>query len=932
MIIRHCLFTHLLCCIAVVLPAFAGVGSPQPAITSGRFGQLPAYFEKNLGQADKAVLYTSRAAGYTLSLTDKGAQFALAGKRIALVFAGANSRANVTPEDPLEGRSNYYFGKDPQKWLQNVPQFGSVRYRDLYPGVDLTWYSKGKQLEYDLVLDPGADPSRIRLRFDGADSIGITPGGDIVFGANGSEFRQLKPTVWQKRVSERVSVGVEYVLLSKNEVGVHLANYDHSLPLDIDPVLRYSTFLSGSGDNYPMGIAVDSSGSAYVTGSTTTSDFPGTSGAGGLFVARLNTLGTGIVYVTYFGGTTNANFNAANGIAVDGSGNAYITGAAFAADFPVTPGAFRSTKEASNGDAFVLKFGPSGELVWGTYLGGSDADYGAAIAVDGSGTSYVAGSTQATDFPTTSGACIGRGDVFVVTLNTAGSALLNATCLGAERSDPRAIVLDSQLNVYVAGDTQATNMPTTQGACQSSLKGVLNAFVAKLTSGSVDYLTYLGGDGNDGATSIAVDAGGDAYVAGAATSADFPTTVGAFERSKPTPSNFTGFVAKLNPAGMALMWSTYLGGSSSDGVLGILVDASGNAWLTGHTSSRDFPTTPGAFFTPMITEDNDVFVAQLSADGTTLAYSGRIGSTGMDLASGLARDNNGALYITGLTTSLNYPTTPGVYESSPPARDNVKGFITKVDMNSTTRCTVSLSSYEAHIPGHGGSGSFDVKVPEGCPWEAVAWPGVTLGSVTHGTSSATVSYSMPPSENMSGAPMPSYIKVGPATYTINQDLGSCTDPGLTPGSLTFANSGGAQDINVALPSGCPHNSTASAGWIQITFGANSKGSGIVTISVGLYNSGRRFGTITIAGKTVPVTQGSGLGATLTLNKVGNGTVIATPAPVNGVYAPGTKVCLVAKPALGWQFGSWSGTALDSSGCVIMNANASVTAPSSTESR
>ena len=421
----------------MIVPAFAGLDSPRRAITSERYGQLPPYFEKNLGQAGKAVLFTSRASGYTLSLTNNGAQLALAGKRIALSFAGANSRATVAPEDPLEGRSNYCFGNDPRKWVQNVPQFGRVHYRDVYPGVDLIWYSNGKQLEYDLLLDPGADPSRIRLRFDGADSISITPGGDIALGTNGSEFRQLKPTVWQKRGSGRVSVDVEYVLLAKNEVGVRLANYDHSLPLDIDPVLSYSTFLAGSGDNYPTGIAVDSSGSAYVTGSTTISDFPGTSGAGGLFVARLNTPGTGIVYVTYFGGTTNANFNAANGIAVDGSGNAYITGAAFAADFPVTPGAFRTTKEAANGDAFVVKFGPGGELVWGTYLGGSDADNGAAIAVDGSGTTYVVGSTSATDFPTTSRACIGGGDVFVVTLNTTGSALLNATCLGAERSDPR---------------------------------------------------------------------------------------------------------------------------------------------------------------------------------------------------------------------------------------------------------------------------------------------------------------------------------------------------------------------------------------------------------------------------------------------------------------------------------------------------------------
>jgi hypothetical protein len=929
MIIRHRLFTQLLCGVAVmIVPAFAGVDSPRPAITSERFGQLPAYFEKNLGQADKAVLFTSRAAGYTLSLTDNAAQFALAGKRIALSFAGANSRAAVAPEAPLEGRSNYYVGNDPRKWVRNVPQFGRVHYRDVYPGVDLTWYGNRQQIEYDFLLAPGADASRIRLRFTGADALSLAENGDLVLKAGGQGLRQLKPAVWQQRGKERVPVEARYVLLSKTEAVLKLANYDHTLPLDIDPVISYSTFLANPYPNnptLPAAIAV-SNGDAYVTGYISWG-FPGDSPTSRLFVAKLNAAGSGFVYVTYFGAPGVVTTDQAGGIAVDSVGNAFVTGTTERTNFPTTPGTLQPTKTTGDGDtdAFVLKFGTSGELIWGTYLGGTGQDRGQAIAVDNSGNSYVAGFSRSADFPGAPQACANDVDAFVVSLNPTGSALLNSLCLGGNGEDiANAIALDPQGNVYVAGTSSSTNLPTTQGAFQNSPKtSGQNVFVAKLTGGALDYLTYLGGSIGEWNPSIVVDPTGNAYVTGLTESPDFPTTPGAYDALR-LDAFAAGFVTKLNPAGTALVWSTYLSGSiDSTDIAGVKLDSAGNVYVAGTTSSPDFPTTPGAILSSQPSPVDDVFVAKLSADGSRLEYSGTLGSSNYDRATGFARDGDGALYITGTTSSANFPTTPGAFQTVQPGLNNPAGFVTKIDIASSTVCSVTLSANGTTIPSHGGSALFDVTVPDGCPWEAIPDSWITLGPATHGTTSAAVSFTVRFID--SSTHRIGHIVIGPATYTVTQNATSCSDPAFDPTSLSFANTGGQQNINVELLTLCPRLATTSVPWIHIVSGGSGSGSGTVAVSVSPNSSGPRSGTVTIAGKTIPVSEASGPMVALTLQTVGNGILAAAPPSSNGLYIPGTKVCLTASPASGWQFGAWSGTALDASGCLVMNADASVTA-------
>jgi hypothetical protein len=522
----------------------------------------------------------------------------------------------------------------------------------------------------------------------------------------------------------------------------------------------------------------------------------------------------------------------------------------------------KSTKTGYNSNGFLVKFGPTGEIVWGTYLGGSSNDASQAIAVDSSGNSYVAGYSTSTDFPATSGTCAGASeDAFVATLNATGSALLNAVCLGGSGTDAAtAIALDSQLGVYVAGTTQSTDLPTTQGAFQSSLKGSPDAFAAKLTSGSLEYLTYLGGSDGNTPTSIAVDTGGNAYVAGYTSSVDFPTTAGAFDVSKTNAYYDTGFVAKVNPTATALLWSTFLGGSSNDEIYGVSVDTLGNVYVAGATSSSDFPTTPGALFSSQTGSyyNTDVFVGQFSADGSTLEYSGKIGNTGSDNGTAMARSGLGALYVTGSTNSPNYPTTVGAYETAQPTLNNSVGFVTKVDMASTTMCSVSLSASGTTIPGYGGSGSFNVTVPTGCPWEAINnYTGsITLGPVTHGTASGMVSFTVGVNNNTSSS-QTLMIVIGPATYTITQSAGSCSQPVFNPDSLTFGNAGGLQNVAVTLPSSCPRVATVSSGWIQITSGNNTTGSGNVGIFAPASSFAQRSGTVTIGGQTIPVTEDGG---------------------------------------------------------------------------
>jgi len=680
----------------LVLPAAAAADTR----VSESYGKLPLQFEANRGQTHKDVRFLSRGPGYSLYLTDREAVLALSkynsdvkrdaktpAKSLALRMSlvGAARTPVVSGVDELPGKANYFIGKNPEKWRTNVPTYARVQYRNVYPGIDLVYYGNQRQLEYDFVVTPGADPNRIVLGFKGANKLEIDAEGSLVLHASGGDIRQHKPVIHQNVDGVRRDIGGGYVRKGATRVGFRLAAYDTTRPLIIDPVvLSYSTYLGGNAGDFGAAIAVDAGGNAYVTGNTSSTDFPTTAGAfqvsfggninGDAFVAKLNPAGTALVYSTYLGGIDD---DYGSGIAVDTEGNAYVTGYTRSNNFPITAGAFQTTfaDPAGSGNVFVTKINPTGTaLVYSTYLGGSGDEFtdlpGNGIALDSSGSAYVTGSTRSADFPTTSGAfqSVHSGaydNPFVTKLDPTGSTLIYSTFLGEGLG--KGIAVNSNGNAYVTGEIQGP-FPTTSGAVQRTSG---SAFVTKLDPAgtSLIYSTLLGG-GRDGGEAIAVDAEGNAYVTGFTYSANFPTTPGAFQPvfgdALDPPSRFgpdpDAFVTKLNPTGSALVYSTYLGGNGAEFGRGIGVDASGNAYVTGSTGSLNFPTTPGAFQPTLGGGPYDAFVTKLHSTGAVLVYSSYLGGVDADAGQGIALDANANAYVTGSTASKDFPITAGAFQ------------------------------------------------------------------------------------------------------------------------------------------------------------------------------------------------------------------------------------------------------------------------------
>jgi acetyltransferase-like isoleucine patch superfamily enzyme len=669
----------------------------------GLYGKLPLSFEANQGQTDSRVKFVSRGQGYALFLTSTEAVLALskgnkeadrraddpAAKRpptasaptehamVRIKLSGAGGQAQISGADKLPGTANYFIGKNPKQWHTGVPTYARVKYAGVYPGVDLVYYGNQGQLEYDFVVAPGADPKPIALSFAGARRLHLDKGGNLVIEVGGTQIVEHAPVIYQEIDGVRRPVAGGYKLKDRHTVGFELASYERDRPLVIDPVLTYSTYLGGSREDYGHRIAVDSSGNAYVTGYTSSTDFPTTAGAfrtafGGYydaFVAKLDATGTALSYSTYLGGSS-SDFGYA--IAVDASNNAYVTGYTYSTDFPITAGAFQTSRNGSSYDAFVAKLDATGTgLSYSTYLGGSSGDFGYAIAVDASNNAYVTGQTYSTDFPITAGAFqTSRNgssyyDAFVAKLDAAGAALSYSTYLGGTGSDTGyAIAVDASNNAYVTGYTTSTDFPTTPGALQTAFGGGYDAFVAKLNAAgtSESYSTYLGGSANDIGLVIAVDSSGKAYVTGYTQATDFPTTAGAFQTA--SGGGIDGFVTKLDATGTTLSYSTYLGGSGTDRAFSMAIDGWGNAYVTGSTTSTNFPITADAFQTTLGGGTYDAFVIKLDAAGTTLSYSTYLGGSGNDNGNGIAVDASNNAYVTGETYSTNFPITAGAFQTT----------------------------------------------------------------------------------------------------------------------------------------------------------------------------------------------------------------------------------------------------------------------------
>lgn len=733
------------------------------------YGKLPLSFEANTGQTNREVRFLSRGPGYTLFLTRNAEAVLVLNASLSPVTSGQLGRisgvkvrsnpeskpssvirtqlvnADLAPQaagqDELPGRANYFIGDDPRNWRTNVPLFSRVQYRNVYPGVDLAYYGNQQQLEYDFIVAPGADPRSIMLSFDGAEELSLDAQGNLVLATKESKVRLEKPRIYQDAGGTRREIRGDYLLKHAHEVGFQVAAYDPTKPLVIDPVLSYSTYLGGGGNNAggdsAAGIVVDSAGNAYIIGTTGSPDFPTTPGAFqttgpapcssnlgcaqslDVFVTKLNPQGSALVYSSFLGGTY---LNYGSGIAVDSSGNAYVTGRTCSSDFPTTAGAFQTmfrgdvTRGVAN--AFIAKVDPTGSsLVYSTYLGGTGGaksnvggtcylgDQGTSIAVDPNGDAYVTGGTQSIDFPTTSGSfepayhsTYQGSNAFITKLNPTGTSLLYSTYLGGSNYDAAyGLAVDQGGHAYLTGRASSPDFPTTPGAFQtaSPLKvntfgGGLSAFVTEMSTDGTAllYSTYVGGNGEDIGLGIAVDSAGSAYITGYTTSIDFPTTPGAFQPVAPikTASFATSaFVTKLNNTGSGLTYSTYVGGigGGTDAAYSIAVDSVGDAFLTGYTTSIDFPITANAIQpVPADAGNGDAFVLALNPQGSAPVYSSYLGGIGgSSFGAGVALDSSFNVYVVGATASTAFLTTPGAFQSTAPQKRlsfEEAAFVTKI--------------------------------------------------------------------------------------------------------------------------------------------------------------------------------------------------------------------------------------------------------------
>ena len=702
-------------------------------------------FEKNLGQTDPSVAYLARGSGYTVFVRDDETVFALrtqSSQRLTpgeisthsqtktqpmsvlrMRFEGANSNRQPAGNKRLGATSHYLIGSDPSRWQTHVPHYERVLIEELYAGIDLVYYGSGPRLEYDFIVSPRADPTRIAMVLDGASKLGITNNGSLLVTLADTEVTFKPPIAYQTVDGHQQPVSVQYVMTSDNSVAFELSPYEEDLALVIDPVLIFSSFLGGSGSDLANAIAVDGQGNIYLTGNTQSADFPQSNalqediggGFGGTsndaFITKLDPTGTNIIYSTFLGGSeTEEGF----AISVDDVGNVYVTGGTDSFDFPTTNDAFQPATMNVRGDrfsdvdAFVVKLSATGDtLLYSTYLSGgipddnslfgSGIDVGRDIAVDSIGRAYVTGSTASADFPTTGnalqgdfsgGSCLRPGigetasDGFVTVFDPTGSSLVYSTYLGGNQFDSvNSVAIDSEGNAYVAGLAQSVDLPTTTGVLQPNLGNIQtircsfgDAFVAKIDpfSGTLLYATYLGGTSFDSAEGVVVDSAGNAIVTGSTDSNDFPVTVNAIQGNNAGQADI--FLAKLTPDGAILEYATFYGGASSDSASAIAMDSEGDFYITGTTDSTDFPVTDNALQDQLqggfdeFGASTDAFVTKLALDGSGPSYSTFIGGSGVnpfnvgDQGTDIAVDGDEVAYISGFTNSIDLPTTPKVFQ------------------------------------------------------------------------------------------------------------------------------------------------------------------------------------------------------------------------------------------------------------------------------
>ena len=726
---------HLAYCLAAAVMLVCAFRAASAAAFSGLSG-VPLFFEAESNENPTAFLARARTAQFLIAPNEVRMAISrienepasgplrrglpvhrrIASTRVAqLTFVDSNPRARMLGSAPLVGKINYFIGDDPAQWRTGIPTYGEVRITDLYPGVDLVYYGNQKQLEYDFTIAPGTDLASIRLHFDGPDELKLGPEGDLVLKLGDGEIRQRRPTLYQMVNGSRREVSGGYAIRGKGEVVFVAGQYDHRLPLVIDPVFDYSTYFGGNGNDAALAIKVDANGNIYIAGETLSTQFPFTVPAnafqrtfqggtvnGDAFVAKLNSAGNQLLYFTYLGSPGE---DGALDLAIDQAGNAYITGFTDSSGFPVKNAIFpkiHGTPDINLGlypnDVFVTELNTNGSaLVFSTYFGGIGTEVGSAIAVDPAGYVYITGYSYSLDLPTSANSfqrfLEGGDDAFVAKFSPGGSNLVYATYLGGTSTDEgEGIAADSQGCAYVTGYTISSGFPITSNAWQSRFNNNTNgftdydAFVTKVGpfGSNLVYSTFLGGTNGDFGYRLALDTANNVYVTGSTISPDFPST-GPVAGLKVGNSggtnllNYDAFLTRLDASGR-VTFSTLFGGVSSDAGWDVAVDPAGRAFVIGTTFSFDFPVygTFGLFSTNDL-GGKDVFVTAFNTNGTAVRYSGFLGGSGDDYGYGVAVDAESSAYICGLTYSTDFPTTTGAFQRVP--RGGADSFLAKIRLS-----------------------------------------------------------------------------------------------------------------------------------------------------------------------------------------------------------------------------------------------------------
>ncbi|MBL8214413.1 MAG: SBBP repeat-containing protein [Bryobacterales bacterium] len=759
---------------SIILFLLAGVFSNQAASRTPQtvsLEKLPLFYETNLGQFPAEVKYLSRGQRFSLALTETDARLALPDQQeMRLEWEGASRQPAMYGQAETGGASNYFRNEDGGQGIVGARHYGRVRYASLYPGIDLVFYGSRTRPEFDFLLAPHADPRQIRIRVRGAGKMRVQPDGELAIALRGATVRLGAPIVYQPCLSGVCPVSGRYRVTGKDLLSFDIGSYDPGLPLVIDPTLSAS-YLGGSGTDLISGVAVDSTGNVYVTGYTTSVNFSNSQGS------------------------------------------------------------YKNTLTPGDSDAFVVKLNPFlTSVLYATYLGGPFADYGRAIAVDSGGAAYITGSTVGR-WPVTAGAfrpqSAASPAIFLAKLNAQGNGLTYSTYLDGAGAG-QAIAVNTQGQAFVAGWTYTATFTTTVGAYQRTYLGNNDCFVVKMheDGNSQIYSTFLGGADEDQARGIAVNSAGEAFVTGFTSSTTFPKTAGVYRATNSGSTD--AFVSKLNSTGTNLVYSTFLGASGVDRAHAIAIDSSGNAYVAGETYSASFPTTTGAY-QRSLSGSSDAFVTKLNSGGTDAVYSTYLGGSGNCSVSDPYRSYrcDGA-YGIALTAQLEAYVTGVAGEGFPQVGSTTAfggagdGFLAQLNSAGTALL------YSTYLGGAGADAGL-----------ALAANGVNLvfGGFTRSTNIPLTSGSVQPA-------------AGGGSYDgLLGRFGDCPASFANAGSAFPPSAGNYQNVPVLAATGCAWTVTSNASWATITNGSGS-GNGFFNLSLEENTNCVRTGTLSLSGGAI----------------------------------------------------------------------------------